>query len=101
MYASNNAFLATVARMRLAVPGRSFTFIAESQRLTQFIARHGTLRGGNDPGSERVVAESRALILMLSITVESADTQNALLPLVFALHAELNAYVDGAGYNRN
>ncbi|KAJ1329644.1 prosolanapyrone-II oxidase [Microdochium nivale] len=96
----NEAFINALAKMRATVPNRGFSFLVELQPVTQSIVAHGAARGGNVLGLERAVASGPALMCMLSLTVETAELQDALLPLARELHAEIVDFADERGFNR-
>lgn len=97
----NDAFRASLIKMRAAVPDKQFSFLVEMQPVTQSIVKHSAARGGNVLGLESVVADGPVLMVMLSLSVETTELQDILLPLAVAVRDEMVAFADGKGYNKN
>ncbi|KXJ88152.1 hypothetical protein Micbo1qcDRAFT_214774 [Microdochium bolleyi] len=97
----NTSFLAILAKIRAAVAGKAFSFNVELQPVTRSIVQHGATRGGNVLGLERVVADSPALVGVITLVVETTDLQDLLLALAVELYRKIVAFADQKGYNKH
>lgn len=70
-----------IPKMRAAAPNATFSTLVELQPLTHAMVSHAAKRGGNVLGLETVIADGPKLNWLFSLTVDTAEHQEALLPL--------------------
>ncbi|KXH69379.1 FAD binding domain-containing protein [Colletotrichum salicis] len=84
-------------RMQLAAPTSDFELLTQFQPVTKSMVAHGDERGGNVLGLGRVVADGPALMWLLALTVDTAENQELILPLLLELERVINEYADEEG----
>lgn len=88
-------------RMQAAAPDSNFEILLQFQPFTQTMVDRGLDKGGNVLGLERVVADGPCLQWMIALTVDTAENQEVLLPLIYELRDLINKYADEQGIQRN
>lgn len=79
-------------RMQLAAPASNFELLTQFQPVTRSMVAHGDERGGNVLGLGRVVADGPALMWLLALTVDTAENQELILPLLLDLERVINEF---------
>ncbi|TDZ29574.1 Bifunctional solanapyrone synthase [Colletotrichum spinosum] len=90
-----------INQMRLAAPSSNFELLTQFQPVTRSMVAHGAEQGGNVLGLERVVADGPALMWLLALTVDTAENQERILPLLLQLESAINRYADDKGTQRH
>ncbi|KXH63659.1 FAD binding domain-containing protein [Colletotrichum nymphaeae SA-01] len=81
-------------RMKLAAPASDFELLTQFQPVTKSMVAHGDERGGNVLGLGRVVADGPALMWLLALTVDTAENQDLIWPLLLELERVINEFAD-------
>ncbi|KAK0367456.1 FAD binding domain-containing protein [Colletotrichum abscissum] len=81
-------------RMQLAAPASNFELLTQFQPVTKSMVAHGDERGGNVLGLGRVVADGPALMWLLALTVDTAENQKLIFPLLLKLERVINKFAD-------
>ncbi|KAK1659834.1 FAD binding domain-containing protein [Colletotrichum godetiae] len=84
-------------RMKLAAPASNFELLTQFQPVTKSMVAHGDERGGNVLGLGRVVTGGPALMWLLALTVDTAENQVLILPLLLELERVINKYAGKEG----
>lgn len=72
---------ALIPKLQAAAPNATFSTLIELQPLTPAMVKHAAPLGGNVLGLEAVVADGPKLNWLFSITVDTAEHQDAMLPI--------------------
>ncbi|KAL0764064.1 hypothetical protein CaCOL14_013391 [Colletotrichum acutatum] len=79
-------------RMKLAAPASDFELLTQFQPVTKSMVAHGDKRGGNVLGLGRVIADGPALMWLLALTVDTAENQELIWPLLLELERAINEF---------
>lgn len=84
-----------------AVPGAQVELIWQWQPVTQGIVDVMNARGGNIMGLDAVVADGPGNMYNIVFTVDTAENQEVVLPMIFQMNADIQAKADELGQNKH
>ncbi|KFY58765.1 hypothetical protein V496_05968 [Pseudogymnoascus sp. VKM F-4515 (FW-2607)] len=84
--------------MQAAAPNSNFSTLVELQPVTNSMVDNSVARGGNILGLERVVKDGPVLMWLVSLTVDTEENQNAILPIAREFIDAINKEEKEAGH---
>ncbi|KFY26447.1 hypothetical protein V491_01305 [Pseudogymnoascus sp. VKM F-3775] len=87
-----------VPMMQAAAPSSNFSTLVELQPVTNSMVDNSVKRGGNILGLERVVKDGPVLMWLVSLTVDTEENQNAILPIAREFVDAINEAEKKAGH---
>ncbi|KAL5352884.1 hypothetical protein ACLOAV_002832 [Pseudogymnoascus australis] len=84
--------------MQAAAPNSNFSTLVELQPVTNSMVDNSVARGGNILGLERVVKDGPVLMWLVSLTVDTEENQNAILPIAREFIDAINKAEKEAGH---
>ena len=85
-------------KMQAAAPTSNFSTLIEFQPVTNTMVDNSDKRGGNVLGLERVVANGPVLMWLVSLTVDTEENQEIILPIAQEFVAAINQQEQAAGH---
>jgi FAD/FMN-containing dehydrogenase len=86
-----------VTKMQDAAPNSNFSTLIEFQPVTNTMVDNSNKRGGNILGLERVVEDGPVLMWLVSLTVDTEENQELILPIAREFVAAINQKEQDAG----
>jgi hypothetical protein len=90
-----------VTKMEAAAPNADFEVLVQMQPVTQSIVQHAAEKGGNVLGLEDKVADGPTIMWLVALTVDTAENQLLLEPLVREFRDEINRQAEELGVNKH
>ncbi|KFA48259.1 hypothetical protein S40293_07377 [Stachybotrys chartarum IBT 40293] len=90
-----------IARMRAAAPDSNFEVILQMQPVTPSMVQHSASNGGNVMGLEEVVADGPVIMWLVALTVDTAENQEIIEPIMREYRDSINAGANAIGMNKN
>ncbi|KFY08813.1 hypothetical protein V492_05891 [Pseudogymnoascus sp. VKM F-4246] len=87
-----------VPMMQAAAPYSNFSTLVELQPVTNSMVDNSDKRGGNILGLERVVKDGPVLMWLVSLTVDTEENQNVILPIAREFIDAINKAEKKAGH---
>ncbi|RYP40849.1 hypothetical protein DL768_010570 [Monosporascus sp. mg162] len=86
-----------VGEMKAGAPDSDFSVLVMFQPVTQSIVNHSAESGGNVLGLEDVVADGPIIMWLITLTVDTAENQEKILPLALEFRDAIDEYAKSIG----